>query len=568
MLGLPLLLQLRQADGSLRPFHGVVTRFALLGSDGGKTRYELMAEPWLAVLQWRTDSRVFSDKTVVEIVEAVFARYAGQGRLQPAWRWALADASVYPRRSRCHQVDESDLQFVCRLLAEEGIFFAVEHAGDPASPGLGSHTLLLCDHNALLREASPGALRMGRRDTTTLDEDRVHAWTELAELVPDSLELASYDYRSDDTRPVVAQAEPRGGIAMPWRDVPGAYAYETRVQGERLARRWLEALRLRAEHFEGEANVRTLGPLQRFTITDAYAGDPGPFVGTWLRHRGRSNLGGDASARAQLQRWEDDLPDWVLDAPAAGRRTEGPQYALEIRALRATTPLRPPAGALGPDVRPVIRGIHTAIVVGDGTAPVHTDRDHRVRVQHHWQRGSLSSHRLEADDASPGGDNAPADTRSGTWVPVVELQAGRNGGTSFLPRVGQEVALGYSIFKMTHDPLSLGLLGLAEAVPFIALALFGGHVADRFDKKRILLLSLSVILIASLVLIVATSPAAGLPQGTLLAMIYGTIMLIGFAKGFYGPAASALPPFLVPPEVFANATTWQSSFWQAATMRP
>lgn len=130
----------------------------------------------------------------------------------------------------------------------------------------------------------------------------------------------------------------------------------------------------------------------------------------------------------------------------------------------------------------------------------------------------------------------------------------------------QEVALGYSIFKMTHDPLSLGLLGLAEAVPFIALALFGGHVADRFDKKRILLLSLSVILIASLVLIVATSPAAGLPQGTLLAVIYGTIMLIGFAKGFYGPAASALPPFLVPPEVFANATTWQSSFWQAATI--
>ncbi|MFT3885962.1 MAG: MFS transporter [Flavobacteriales bacterium] len=130
----------------------------------------------------------------------------------------------------------------------------------------------------------------------------------------------------------------------------------------------------------------------------------------------------------------------------------------------------------------------------------------------------------------------------------------------------QEVALGYSIYKWTHDPLSLGLLGLAEALPYIAVVLFGGHFADRWNKKRIMLLGLGAIIAGSLVLIPVTSQDLGLPQGTVLAVIYGVIMLIGFAKGFFNPASGALPAFLVPKEVFPNATTWQSSFWQAGTI--
>lgn len=130
----------------------------------------------------------------------------------------------------------------------------------------------------------------------------------------------------------------------------------------------------------------------------------------------------------------------------------------------------------------------------------------------------------------------------------------------------QEVALGYFIFRTTHDPLALGLLGLAEALPYIALALFGGHVADRWNKKRIMLLSLAVIAFGSWTLIHTTDPATGLASGPMLTRIYAAIVLIGLAKGFFHPASSALPSFLVPREVFTNATTWQSSFWQAGTI--
>lgn len=130
----------------------------------------------------------------------------------------------------------------------------------------------------------------------------------------------------------------------------------------------------------------------------------------------------------------------------------------------------------------------------------------------------------------------------------------------------QEVVLGYAIYKITHDPLALGLVGLAEAIPYISLALFGGHLADRRNKKTLMQVSLALIIVGSLVLIWATSPDTGLPQSQLLTVVYGVIMLIGFARGFYSPASSSLNPFLIPKEVFANAATWQSSFWQAGAI--
>ena len=61
----------------------------------------------------------------------------------------------------------------------------------------------------------------------------------------------------------------------------------------------------------------------------------------------------------------------------------------------------------------------------------------------------------------------------------------------------QAVVVGWQIYALTHDPLALGLIGLSEALPFIAVALFAGHVADRLDRRRITLLSLAVMLLCA-----------------------------------------------------------------------
>ena len=132
----------------------------------------------------------------------------------------------------------------------------------------------------------------------------------------------------------------------------------------------------------------------------------------------------------------------------------------------------------------------------------------------------------------------------------------------------QEVILGYELYKITHEPLALGLVGLAEAIPFISISLFGGHLADRRNKRRILQQSLLVIMLGSVILYVVFQPSivGHMTQSVQLAIIYGVLMLIGAAKGFYSPASSSLKPFLVPRELYPNSSTWSSSFWQGGAI--
>ncbi len=132
----------------------------------------------------------------------------------------------------------------------------------------------------------------------------------------------------------------------------------------------------------------------------------------------------------------------------------------------------------------------------------------------------------------------------------------------------QEVALGYELYRITGDPLALGLVGLAEAIPFMGLALFGGHWADRHEKVRLMLGSHLVIMLGSAQLLWVTRPAAydTLSRPALLLIIYGTLFMLGLARGIYSPAGSSLKAFLVPREIYPNSSTWISTFWQAGAV--
>lgn len=132
----------------------------------------------------------------------------------------------------------------------------------------------------------------------------------------------------------------------------------------------------------------------------------------------------------------------------------------------------------------------------------------------------------------------------------------------------QEVVLGYEVYLLTRDPLALGFVGLAEAVPFIALALFGGHLADRRERLTLMRWSLGTIMSGSVVLAVLMSPRLreSLSTTTQLVAIYGTVFLLGLARGIYSPAASSLKAFLVPRELYPNSSAWISSFWQAGAV--
>src|SRR5882757_5273553 len=91
----------------------------------------------------------------------------------------------------------------------------------------------------------------------------------------------------------------------------------------------------------------------------------------------------------------------------------------------------------------------------------------------------------------------------------------------------QGVVVAWQIYAITHNPLSLGMVGLAEAVPFIGLALWAGHVADSLDRRRVALIALVVLFLCALALAVVNRPGAGaaLRSQSLRLAIYGVIVI-------------------------------------------
>lgn len=122
------------------------------------------------------------------------------------------------------------------------------------------------------------------------------------------------------------------------------------------------------------------------------------------------------------------------------------------------------------------------------------------------------------------------------------------------------VALGWELYERTRSPLILGLVGLVQVLPVLALALIAGHTADRFDRKRIVVLTMLTIALCTLGLAVLSYSS-----GPLL-FIYGCLLIIGVARAFQSPAVSSLTAQVVPAEYFSNAATWESSAWQASSI--
>lgn len=123
------------------------------------------------------------------------------------------------------------------------------------------------------------------------------------------------------------------------------------------------------------------------------------------------------------------------------------------------------------------------------------------------------------------------------------------------------VAIGWQVYDLTHRPLDLGFVGLAQFLPAIVLSLFAGQTADRYDRRAILRICQLALGACSLLLWLATRDPTPRVGG-----IYALLVLIGVARAFSAPASQALFPHLVPSEDFSNAVTWAHSVRQVASM--
>lgn len=129
----------------------------------------------------------------------------------------------------------------------------------------------------------------------------------------------------------------------------------------------------------------------------------------------------------------------------------------------------------------------------------------------------------------------------------------------------QVIVVSWQIYDITRDPLSLGLIGLSEALPFIAAALFAGHIADIGNRQRISVASLFVLVLCGLVLLgLSAMPAAAV--GRRVWLFYAVIAVSGLARSFLQPARNALGAEIVGRDLYHNAISWRSSTWQAAAV--
>ncbi len=122
------------------------------------------------------------------------------------------------------------------------------------------------------------------------------------------------------------------------------------------------------------------------------------------------------------------------------------------------------------------------------------------------------------------------------------------------------VAIGWELYERTGSAFALGLVGLVQVLPVILLVFVAGHVADRYNRKRIVLISQILLAVCTLLL-----AWLSFTQGSLV-LVYLVLFAIGVLRAFNNPAASTLLPQTVPPEVFPSAATWSSSAWQFAAV--
>jgi predicted MFS family arabinose efflux permease len=136
-------------------------------------------------------------------------------------------------------------------------------------------------------------------------------------------------------------------------------------------------------------------------------------------------------------------------------------------------------------------------------------------------------------------------------------------GMSTVAREAQIVVVGWQVYEITKDPLSLGLIGLAEALPMVSVALYAGHVADRANRRTIAVAGTLGLAVSAVALLLFTMSPALLHS---VWPVYGVIFASGIARSFTRPAVTALSAELIPREIYPGAVAWRSSVWQIAAI--
>ncbi len=431
VLGTSMTIVLDLPDGGSRYFNGIVTRFAYRGWREGLAAYEAVLHPALWLLTRSSNCRIFQDKSAIDIVKAVCgdAAYGGLVALD------VAGLSGTPAtRSYCVQYRETDFNFVCRLLEEEGIYYFFRHQD-------GSHTLVLADSYGAHAPAEGYAAVQFRDEDRTSGalEESVTRFAPGGEIQPSVYALNDFDFEKASSsaaggllvRATIAAAF--GQQSYEHYDYPGRY--ESAGAGSGIARARMEALHGQCEQVDAMGTARGLTTGAFFTLSEHPRDD-----------QNREFL--ITAADTEI----------VGSGYGSGHERGSTEFRCAFKAVGKEYSYRVPASAQ----KPVVHGPQTAMVVGKAGEEIWTDKYGRVKVQFHWER------------------DGKADETSSCWVRVQQGWAGKGWGTMFIPRIGMEVVV--SFLEGDPDrPLITGCVYNGDSMPPYALP--GGQTRSTIKSN-------------------------------------------------------------------------------------
>jgi type VI secretion system secreted protein VgrG len=380
LLRQPMTVTVTTTAGDERYFHGLVRRFTQLGrAPGGLVAYRAELVPAMWFLSLASDCRIYQGQTVVDIAKAVLGEH-GVSNVK------VAAGSSKPREY-CVQYRETNLDFVSRLLEEEGIFYFFEHQKD-------KHTLVLADSPSAVRPGVVAKLKVGA-PTVGATEDYITELGIESEVVAGKVTLV--DYNDTITKSLEGSVGSPVGSSLGLRqfDYPGKFA--AKGDGDRLARLRLEE----AEAFGKVINCMTTSPCvgsgQKLDIAEFY----------------RDDVNGSYHILSSTHSAEEGSYRSGSPTPFT--------YIATFQAIPFTVPFRPPR--ITP--KSVVQGTQTAVVVGPAGEEIYADEFGRVKVQFFWDRLGKK------------------DEKSSCWMRVASTWAGKAWGAIHLPRVGQEVVVDF-----------------------------------------------------------------------------------------------------------------------------
>jgi MFS family permease len=138
-------------------------------------------------------------------------------------------------------------------------------------------------------------------------------------------------------------------------------------------------------------------------------------------------------------------------------------------------------------------------------------------------------------------------------------------GTLTLAREAQIVVVGWQVYALTRDPLTLGLIGLAEALPYVAVALYAGHMADRTERRTLAIAGTFGLVVSAIALLILTVTPGAITAERVWP-VYTIVALSATARSFTRPAVFALSAEVMPRELYPNAVAWRTSTWHLAAV--